>query len=112
MTTMSDSAEELLDALEHVVASESPAAQWWVALADHERDLAAAAADEARVDLHDVVRRSREDPGRATPLGRADVADRATERAAEDGRQVAGIADVAAALLAGTLSDVGGPDPT
>ena len=106
---LSDSADELLDALEHVVASGSPAALWWFALAEHERDLAQEAADDAGVDLHDVLRRSREDPGRATPLGRADVAARATERAAEDRRQLAGIADVAAALLAGTLSDLSDP---
>ncbi len=105
--SLSDSAHELLDALEHVLTGDSPAAQWWVALAEHERDLAKAATDDAGLDLDELSERARQDRGRATPLGCADVSDRATERAAEDGRDTADIADVAAALLACALSDWG-----
>jgi len=82
-----------------------------VALAEHERDLAKAATGSAGLDLDELLGRARESVGGATPLTRADVSDRAAERAAEEGREVADIADVAAALVASTLSDRGRPYP-
>ena len=52
--SLSDSADQLLDALEHVVARESPAGRWLVALAEHERDLAEAATGNAGLDLDEL----------------------------------------------------------
>lgn len=109
--SLSDSADQLLDALEHVVAPGSPAGQWFVALAEHERYVAVAATDNAGLDLDELLGQVRESSAVAPPLSRADVADRATERAAGEGREDADIADVAAALLASALSDRGRPFP-
>ncbi len=97
--SLSFSAEQLLGVLERRVVGEATPGGWLVAFVEQDRQLAEATAPSGDLDiLLSVARRESEEE--AVSLTRADVAQRATRRAAEAGREVAGTSDVAAVVLA------------
>jgi hypothetical protein len=92
------SAAQVLGALEAAVGERAPAARWLEALA--KVDPAAVAAAGGPSDIAARLAAARDADAEAAPLRRADVLGLAARWATDQARQVATVADIAAALLA------------
>ncbi len=103
--SLSFGVDQLLAALERELRGQAPPAGWLAALVGRDRDLARSL---SWVQDVDAPLDSATSP--SAPLTRAEVADLTTAQAASEGREVAGTADLAAALVA-AVADSLPPQP-